>query len=95
MIGFGQRSASMSAPTNELERRMLEREFNHAANPVLRWMASNVSVKQDAAGNMKPYKSKSTERIDGIVASLMALGRVIQADEERGSLYDSDAFSFL
>ncbi len=95
MVGFGQGFASMSAPTKELERRVLAHELNHAANPVLRWMASNVSVKQDAAGNMKPDKSKSTERIDGIVAILMALGRVMQADEERGSVYDSGRFSFL
>jgi hypothetical protein len=44
---------------------------------------------------MKPDKSKSTERIDGIVTTLMALGRVMQADVERGSVYDCGAFSFL
>jgi phage terminase large subunit-like protein len=95
MIGFGQGFASMSAPTKELERRVLAQEINHGGNPVLRWMASNVSIKQDPAGNMKPDKSKSTERIDGIVAALMALGRVMESDDERGSVYDGGAFMFL
>jgi phage terminase large subunit-like protein len=95
MCAFGQGFASMSAPTKELERRVLSQEVNHAGNPVLRWMASNVSVNQDAAGNMKPDKSKSTERIDGIVASLMALGLVIATDTERGSAYDAGVFSFI
>lgn len=95
MIGFGQGFASMSAPTKELERRVLAKEINHAGNPILRWMASNVSIKQDPAGNMKPDKSKSTERIDGIVACLMALGRVMESDDERGSVYDGGAFTFV
>ena len=85
----------MSAPTKELERRVLAQEINHGGNPVLRWMASNVSIKQDPAGNMKPDKSKSTERIDGIVAALMSLGRVMESDHERGSVYDDGAFLFV
>jgi phage terminase large subunit-like protein len=95
MIGFGQGFGSMSAPTKELERRVLAKEINHGGNPVLRWMASNVSIKQDPAGNMKPDKSKSTERIDGIVASLMALGRVMESDDERGSVYDNGEIMFV
>ena len=81
MIGFGQGFASMASPTKELERRILEGTLNHGANPVMRWMASNVSVEQDAAGNFKPSKKKSTERIDGIVATIMALGRVMLTDD--------------
>src|SRR5690606_6598771 len=50
MIGFGQGYASMSAPTKELERRILAQEINHAGNEVLRWMANNLSIKQDEAG---------------------------------------------
>jgi len=82
MVGFGQGFASMSAPTKELERRILEGSINHGNHPVMRWMASNVTVEQDAAGNVKPSKKKSTERIDGIVASIMALGRVMVTDDQ-------------
>ena len=85
----------MSAPCKELERRILGREINHGYNPVLRWMASNVSVTMDPAGNMKADKAKSTERIDGIVATLMALGRVMQNDEEQPSAYEAGAFTFV
>ena len=95
VVGFGQGFASMSAPCKELERRVLGREINHGNNPVLRWMASNVTVTLDAAGNMKADKAKSTERIDGIVASLMALGRVMANDDERPSVYESGNFAFV
>ena len=82
MIGFGQCFASMAAPTKELEKRVIEGTLNHGANPVLRWMASNITVEQDAAGNFKPSKKKSTERIDGIVATLMGLGRAMLSDNQ-------------
>ena len=50
-------------------------QLAHGGNPVTRWMAANVAVAQDPAGNLKPAKDKSTERIDGIVALIMAIGR--------------------
>ena len=49
---------------------------------VTRWMAANVAVAQDPAGNLKPAKDKSTERIDGIVAAIVAVGRALVAQEE-------------
>jgi phage terminase large subunit-like protein len=77
MVPFGQGFASMTAPTKELEKLVIDGQVRHAGNPVLRWMASNVSVEQDAAGNLKPSKKKSTEKIDGIVALIMGLGRAM------------------
>lgn len=65
----------MSAPTKDLEALIVSKRLRHGGNPVLRWMADNVSVKQDPAGNLKPDKAKSTGRIDGIVALAMALER--------------------
>ena len=84
---FGQGFASMSAPSKEFERVLLERSLNHGGNPVLRWMASNVARKDDAAGNIKPDKSTSTGRIDGIVAAIMGIGRA--SVNEGGSVYDT------
>jgi phage terminase large subunit-like protein len=75
MIKFGQGFESMNAPTKRLMELVLAGELAHGGNPVLRWMASNVMVKMDAAGNVKPDKEKSREKIDGIVATIMALGR--------------------
>jgi len=67
----------MSGPIKELERLIVGRQISHGGNAVLRWMASNVSVRQDPAGNLKPDKSKSTEKIDGVVALVMAVGRAV------------------
>ena len=66
---------------------LLTRQFAHAGNPVLRWMASNVMVKTDPAGNIKPDKEHSTERIDGIVTTVMALARA-QLAETEPSVYE-------
>jgi len=74
VVAFGQGYASMSSPAKELEKLMLGRELQHDGHPVLRWCASNVMVETDAAGNIKPSKKKSTEKIDGIVALVMAIG---------------------
>lgn len=67
---------SLSAPTKALEKAVLGRTLRHDGNPVLRWNLSNVSVETDATGNIKPSKKVSTERIDGIVALIMAIDRM-------------------
>jgi phage terminase large subunit-like protein len=77
VIGFGQGYASMNAPTKEFESLVLSHRLIHDGNPVLRWMVSNLSTEMDAAGNLKPSKKKSTEKIDGCVAIIMGLGRWI------------------
>lgn len=81
VVLFGQGFASMTAPTKELQRLIGAREFEHDGDPVAAWMASNVAVELDAAGNIKPSKKKSTEKIDGIVAGVMALGLAMVRDE--------------
>lgn len=75
VVPFGQGFRSMAAPTAELERLIRAKQLQHGGNPVARWMASNVAIAQDPAGGMKPAKDKSTERIDGIVALIMGIGR--------------------
>jgi phage terminase large subunit-like protein len=64
---------SLSGPSKELERLLLSDMFAHGGHPILDWCASNVAIEMDAAGNIKPSKSKSTERIDGIAALVTAL----------------------
>lgn len=85
---FGQGYRSMSAPSKELEALVLGRKLRHAGNPVLRWMAANVAVEMDPAANIKPSKRRSSERIDGIVALVMALARATAGATEAGSVYD-------
>jgi hypothetical protein len=85
MIEFRQGFRSMAAPTRELEKLIVSQRLAHGGNPVTRWMASNVAVAQDPAGNLKPAKDKSTERIDGIVALIMAIGRAMLPRSRRPS----------
>jgi phage terminase large subunit-like protein len=68
---------SMAGPTKRLLELILTHELTHQDNPVLRWMASNVVVNMDPTGSIKPDKEKSTEKIDGIVATICALSRAM------------------
>ena len=89
MLPFGQGFASMSGPTKDFYRLLMEGQIIHGGHPVLRWMAGNVVVDTDPAGNIKVTKAKSKEKIDGIVAAIMALDRCIRNQTEpQGSVYD-------
>ena len=85
MVMFGQGYASMAPPTKALMELVLGKRIYHGGNPVLRWMADNLVVRQDPAGNLKPDKEKSTEKIDGMVALIMGIDRALR---HQGSIYD-------
>lgn len=82
VVPFGQGYKDMSPPTKRLMELVLERKIAHGGNIVLRWMMDNVYIKTDPAGNIKMDKEKSTERIDGAVALVMALDRAIRNSDE-------------
>jgi phage terminase large subunit-like protein len=90
MVQFGQNFKDMSPSTKELMKLTLERKIAHGGHPVLRWNMDNIFIRQDPAGNIKPDKQKSTEKIDGAVALIMALDRALRGGqvEEQGSIYD-------
>lgn len=85
MIPVRQGYASLSAPTKELLKLVLQRRIRHGRNPVLRHMVESMMVTQDSAGNLKPAKDKSTSRIDGVVATIIALDRASR--NALGSIY--------
>ena len=87
MVPFGQGFKDMSPPSKEFIKLLMEGKIIHGGHPVMRWMSGNVVVDRDAAENIKPTKAKSPEKIDGIVAAIMALDRCIR-HEETGSIYD-------
>ncbi|WP_083585834.1 terminase large subunit [Clostridium kluyveri] len=87
VVPFGQGYKDMSPPTKELMKITLEQKIAHGAHPVLSWMMDNVYVRTDPAGNIKPDKSKSTEKIDGVVALVMALDRAIRR-EMKENIYE-------
>jgi phage terminase large subunit-like protein len=89
VVPFGQGFKDMSPPTKELMKLTFEQKLAHDGHPVLRWMMDNIFVRTDPAGNIKPDKQKSTERIDGAVATIMALDRAIRnKGNDGGSVYD-------
>jgi phage terminase large subunit-like protein len=81
MVEWGQGLASMNAPMKRTMELVLSGEIAHGGNEVLRWMASNMMAYMDPAGNIKPDRGKSTEKIDGIVALIMAVGRAMLVGE--------------
>lgn len=87
VIPFGQGYKDMSPPTKELMKITLEKKIAHGGHPVLSWMMDNIFVRTDPAGNIKPDKEKSTEKIDGAVALIMALDRAIR-HEAKESVYE-------
>ena len=87
MKPFGQGFISMSAPTKEVEKLFLSNEITHDANPVMEWMLTNVMLRFDPAGNIKIDKAKSTEKVDGPVAMVMAYAQIMV--EDRPTIYTS------
>lgn len=71
---FGQGFGAMSQPAKEIYALAMKKQLVHGGNPVLRWMISNVEILTDPAGNIKLAKNKSREKIDGVVALVMAYG---------------------
>jgi len=89
MVPFGQGFRSMSPPTKELMNLVLGKKIRHGGNKVLRWNVDNLVVNQDPAGNLKPDKQKSTQKVDGIVALIMAIDRATRHGGEGGkSVYE-------
>lgn len=96
VVPFGQGFKDMSPPTKELMKLVLEERIAHGGHPVLRWMMDNIYVRNDPAGNIKPDKEKSTEKIDGAVATVMALDRAIRcSNDTTESVYDTRGLLFL
>lgn len=89
VVPFGQGFKDMSPPTKEFYKLLMEGKIIHGGNPIMSWMAGNVVVERDPAENIKPTKAKSPEKIDGIVAAIMALDRCIRnANSKLTSIYD-------
>jgi len=91
VVQYRQGMVSMNAPTKELLALLMGKRIRVGENPVLRWMASNLTVKMDEAGNLKPDKNKSTEKIDGMVALIMGIGLAIADPDAGPNVYEQRA----
>jgi len=90
VVPFGQGFKDMSPPIKELMKLTLEKRIAHGGHPVLGWMMDNIFIRTDLAGNIKADKKKSTEKIDGAVATIMALDQAIRCGNDTGeSVYDT------
>lgn len=90
VVLFGQDFASMSPACKEFERLVLNHKMQHGDHPVMRWMAGNVAVEEDKQENIRPVKQKATEKVDGIVAAIMGIGRaIVHPEDENISVYET------
>lgn len=96
MVEYRQGYITMNEPTKGLLRLLLSRQIRHGGNKCLRWQASNLASKPDPAGNLKPDKEASADKIDGMVAMIMSLGLALRnpvvqsAYASHGVLYAGD-----
>jgi phage terminase large subunit-like protein len=89
VVPMGQGFASMSPPTKAWEGLIRRRRYAHGANPVMRWMISNLRVRSDPAGNVKIDKSKSADKVDGAIAAVMSLDRALRAGPPTVPVYET------
>lgn len=94
MVQIGQGYASMSAPLKAINHLLLEGSeekpmYVHGGNPLVRWQIDNLAVAMDPAGNVKPDKQKSMDKIDGISAAVDAMSMVMSAEIEQESVYET------
>jgi phage terminase large subunit-like protein len=75
MVEVRQGFKSLTEPCKAFEAAVVSRKVRHGGHPVLRWNVGNATLRRDANENIAPDKSASAERIDGVVALIMALGR--------------------
>lgn len=96
VVPFGQCFKDMSPPIKRLMKTMLEEKIAHGGHPVLRWMMYNIFIRTNPAGNIKADKKKSTEKIDGAIATIMGLDRAIRCgNDTRASVYDRRGLLFI
>lgn len=95
VVQIGQGFASMSPPMKELGKVIAQEKLAHGSNPVLNWMADNLVAREDPAGNIKPDKEKSREKIDGMVALIMGLDRATRNAGNQRSIYEEQGIKFL
>ena len=90
MLAVRQGYKSLSGPAKELEGQVLTRTLDHGNDPILAWMADNALCKQDENGNVRPVKAKGKNKIDGIVALIMAIHALQYREPVAASIFDTE-----
>ncbi len=89
MVEFPQNFSSMNEPMKTMVSLLRETKINHGGHPVLRWNASNLMAKTDPNGRVRPIKQKVEQKIDGIVAMIIGIGRAMFGEVVQASVYES------
>jgi phage terminase large subunit-like protein len=92
LLRFPQNVGQFNEPARAVERAVAANRLRHGGNPVLRWMASNTIIVQNAAGHIMPSRKKSRDKIDGVVAAVMAVGCHMREGQDGQSVYDERGF---
>lgn len=95
IVRHSQNMMAMNFPCRSFEEIVLNRRLQHGNDPVFRWMVSNCAIIQDGNENIKIVKDKSGDRVDGVVAAVMAIGRLLIAPEPKTSVYESRGLVIL
>lgn len=95
VVNIRQGFVSLSAPTKELEKLIVKKQIHHNGDPVLQWNIGNVVTDEDPAGNIKPNKAKSSEKIDGVAATINALARYLVREKPKQSVYERRALRVI
>jgi phage terminase large subunit-like protein len=95
VVAFGQGYASMSPASKDFETLIMQKRIRHDGHPVLKWCLGNAVIEQDSAGNVKPSKGKSTEKIDVAIAAIMATARSRIGEVAGTSVYEGRGLSML
>jgi phage terminase large subunit-like protein len=88
LVEMRQGMRTLSEPCKVFETATISGKFRHDGNPVMRWMVDNTVIRSDANGNIAPDKRSASGKIDGVVASVMALGRSIITPPPLQSVYE-------
>jgi phage terminase large subunit-like protein len=88
VVACRQGFVSLNEPSKEFEKLVYSGELQHGDNPVLTWMAGHIVKREDSSGNIKPDKKESREKIDGIVALIMAVGAANKGGGGEWGIYD-------
>ena len=95
MVSIQQTTRNLSEPMKEIEKWIIGRQFRHNGNPVYTWMSNNICAKRDANDNLFPNKEKSTEKIDGITATITAVRRIVDREHNIASVYEERGLLIL
>ena len=90
MVEYRQTVQNMSEPMKTLEALVLRKKLTHDGNPMMAWMISNVVCHRDAKDNIYPRKEREENKIDGPVAVIMGIGRIIAGQDDSNTIYSGD-----